>query len=65
MDKFADTEGAHSFAIIRQPRKNIHLAPASQGKAKVLPIQRAGRPPRQSTPDRLTLRWQGIGGGVS
>jgi hypothetical protein len=28
-------------------------------------IQRAGRPPRQSTPDRLTLRGQGIGGGVS
>ena len=26
------------------------------------PIQGAGRPPRQSTPDRLMLRGQGIGG---
>ena len=25
-------------------------------------VQRAGRPPRQSTPDRLMLRGQGIGG---
>ena len=30
-----------------------------------VPIQRAGRPPRQSTADRLTLSGQGIGGGVS
>ena len=28
-------------------------------------VQRAGRPRRQTTPDRLALSWQGIGGGVS
>ena len=33
--------------------------------SRVVPIQRAGRPPRQSTPDRLTLSGQRIGGGVS
>jgi non-ribosomal peptide synthetase component F len=27
-----------------------------------VPVQRARRPPQQSTPDRLTLRGQGIGG---
>jgi hypothetical protein len=32
---------------------------------KLGPVQRARRPPQQSTPDRLTLRGQGIGGGVS
>jgi CRISPR-associated protein Cas1 len=32
---------------------------------EAVPIQRAGRPPRQSTADRLTLSGQGIGGGVS
>jgi hypothetical protein len=30
-----------------------------------VPVQRAGRQPRQSTPDRLTLRGQEIGGDVS
>jgi hypothetical protein len=30
--------------------------------SKMVPIQGAGRPPRQSTPDRLMLRGQGIGG---
>jgi hypothetical protein len=27
-----------------------------------VPVQRARRPPRQSTPDRLALRGQGSGG---
>jgi hypothetical protein len=38
------------------------LSQKTIGISTGVPIQGAGRPPRQSTPDRLMLRGQGIGG---
>jgi hypothetical protein len=49
--------GFHAVAV-----RDVGMRDASDPVIFQVTIQRAGRPPRQSTPDRLTLRGQGIGG---
>ena len=41
---------------------NLAMGPGQPWWTLFVPIQGAGRPPRQSIPDRLMLRGQGIGG---
>ena len=38
MDKFADTEGSHSFAIIRQPRKISTLPLRAREKPSIVAL---------------------------
>ena len=47
--------------VLEMPIQSLALA-CGQQRTAIVPIQGAGRPPRQSIPDRLMLRGQGIGG---
>jgi hypothetical protein len=61
MNLLAWGEQVQAYCIAQIP-----LGSVREGEVKgLVPVQRARRPPQQSTPDRLTLRGQGIGGGVS